>query len=240
MKREEVPMATNSAPFSGSVGEVRRELTGLTSRLERQALVWLAARTPAGIGPDHLTILGVAGLGLAGSAYAASCRWPWLLLAVNVGLALNWLGDSLDGTLARHRKRTRPRYGHYVDHVVDGLGAVALLGGLAASGWITPSVAIGLLVAHLLFLIHMGYAAHTTGRFTMSYGGVGGTELRIALAVVNAVVLIWPTVILGGVTVLLLDVLGAAALLGMAFLLVHAVWETAVTLDRADRGEVAR
>jgi len=232
-------MATNAARFSGSLDEAHRELTGLTSGLERRVLVWLAARTPIAVGPDHLTILGVAGLGLAGAAYAASVRWPWLLLVVNVGLALNWLGDSLDGTVARYRKRTRPRYGHYVDHMVDGLGAVALLVGLAGSGWITPSLAVGLLLAHLLFLVHMGYAVHTTGRFTMSYGGVGGTELRIALAVANVVALVRPTVSLGGVTVLLFDVLGAAALVGMASLLLRAVRETATALDRADRGEAA-
>ena len=177
----------------------------------------------------------MAGLGVAGAAYAASARWPWLLLVVNLGLALNWLGDSLDGTLARYRERTRPRYGHYVDHVVDALGAVALFGGLAVSGWISPSVALGLLVAYLLFLVHMGYAAHTTGRFTMSYEGIGGTELRIGLAAVNTLVLVRPTVTLGGLPVLVLDISGSIALVGMAAMLVRAVWVTAVELDRADR-----
>jgi phosphatidylglycerophosphate synthase len=235
MTSEEATMATNSAPGPEGFEPARRELTGLTSSLERRALAWLAARTPPGIGPDHLTILGVAGLGMAGAAYAASSRWPWLLLVVNGGLALNWLGDSLDGTLARYRRRTRPRYGHYVDHVVDALGAVALLAGLAASGWITAWLALGLLVAYLLFLVHMGYAAHTTGRFTMSYGGLGGTELRIGLAIVNVIVLLRPTVSFGNVTVLLLDVLGGLALVGMASVLVRALWLTATALDRADR-----
>jgi archaetidylinositol phosphate synthase len=233
-------MATIAAPPARSFDEARRELTGFTSRLERRALLWLAARTPAEVQPDHLTILGVAALGVAGAAYAGSARWPWLLLVVNVALALNWLGDSLDGTLARYRNRTRPRYGHYVDHVVDGLGAVALLAGLAVSGWITPSVALGLLVAYLLFLIHMGYAAHTIGRFEMSYSGVGGTELRIGLAVVNVVILTWPTIPLGWTRVLLLDLLGALALSAMAALLVRAVWQTAVALDRADRAASPR
>lgn len=215
--------------------DARRELTGVTARLERRALLWLAARMPSWVAPDHLTALGVGGLGVAGAAYAASARWPWLLLVVNAGLALNWLGDSLDGTLARYRKRTRPRYGHYVDHVVDGLGAVALLGGLAVSGWITPSVGLGLLVGYLLFLIHMGYAAHTTGRFTMSYEGIGGTELRIGLALVNTLVLVRPTVTVNGLPVLVLDIAGSIALVGMAAMLVRAVCVTAVELDRGDR-----
>jgi archaetidylinositol phosphate synthase len=215
----------------------RRELTGVTSRLERRALLWLSARTPSRVGPDHLTTLGVAGLGVAGAAYAASARWPWLLLVASAGLALNWLGDSLDGTLARYRTRTRPRYGHYVDHVVDALGAVALLGGLAGSGWITPSVGLGLLVGYLLFLVHMGYAAHTTGRFTMSYQGIGGTELRIGLVLLNTLVFLRSTVTVSGRGVLVFDIAGSIALLGMAVMLVRAVWATAVVLDRADRSQ---
>lgn len=213
----------------------RRELSGVTAGLERDVLRWLAARTPQGVGPDHLTMLGAAGMGLAGAAYAASARWPWLLLVVNLGLAVNWLGDSLDGTLARYRRRTRPRYGHYVDHVVDALGAVALFSGLGASGWISAPVASGLLVVYLLFLVHMGYAAQTTGRFTMSYSGIGGTELRLGLGAVNTVVLLRPTLGPGGSEVLVLDVLGSIALVGMAFLLVRAVGTTALELDRADR-----
>jgi phosphatidylglycerophosphate synthase len=225
---------TASTTPDGFVG-AHRELTGVTARFERRVLLWLAARTPAWVGPDHLTTLGFAGVGVAGAAYAASARWPWLLLVANLGLALNWLGDSLDGTVARYRGRTRPRYGHYVDHVVDALGAVALFGGLAVSSWVTPSVALGLLVAYLLFLVHMGYAAHTTGRFTMAYGGIGGTELRIGLVAVNTLVLVRPTVTLGGLPVLVLDIPGSIALVGMSAMLVRAVWATAVELDRADR-----
>ena len=225
---------------SGSADGARRDLTGFTTALERRVLRWLAARVPGRVGPDHLTILGVAGLGLAGAAYAASARWPWLLLVVNLGLAVNWLGDSLDGTLARYRRRTRPRYGHYVDHVVDAFGAVALLAGLAASGWVSGPSALGLLVAYLLFMVHMGYAAHTTGRFTMSYAGMGGTELRLGLAAVNTVVFLRPSLTVAGVRVLLFDVVGAVALVGMSVLLVRAVRATALELDRADRANLSR
>ena len=231
-------MAERESTDPGPFADARRELTSVTARLERRVLRWLAARTPAAVGPDHLTTLGAAGLGLAGAAYAASARWPWLLLVVNVGLSVNWLGDSLDGTLARYRNRTRPRYGHYVDHVVDALGAVALLGGLAVSGWITPGLALGLLVAYLLFLVHMGYAAHTTGRFTMSYWGMGGTELRLGLMAVNTVVLVRPAVTWGRLSAPVLDVVGSLALVGMSAMLVGAVWRTAVELDRADRASL--
>ena len=97
------------------------------------------------------------------------------------------------------------------------------------------TLALGLLVVHLLFLVHMGYAAQTTGRFTMSYSGVGGTELRLGLATINTVVLVWPTIALGADQVLVLDLIGSIALVGMAFFLIRAVSSTALELDRADR-----
>src|SRR5258708_33921345 len=136
----------------------RRELKSLTAEPERRALLFLAARVTAAVGPDHLTALGLFAMLAAGAAYALSARWPLLLLAVNVALVLNWLGDSLDGTLARYRERTRPRYGFYVAHMVDALGALGLLLGLAASGWVTPSLALALLLASLLLPAHIAPA----------------------------------------------------------------------------------
>lgn len=120
---------------------------------EKRALLWLAGRTPHSIGPDHLTALGMAAQIGAGACYALASRNRWALLGVIVCLAVNWLGDSLDGTLARVRQRLRPRYGFYVDHMVDSFGAVALMGGLARSGYMHPWIAIGLLVAFLMLSI---------------------------------------------------------------------------------------
>ena len=97
--------------------EAKRELTGWTAGVEKRALAWLAAHLPAFVTPDQLTVLGLVAMLLGGAAYAGSGRHPALLWAVNLALALNWFGDSLDGTLARHRGRLRPRYGYYVDHV---------------------------------------------------------------------------------------------------------------------------
>jgi hypothetical protein len=109
---------------------------------EKRALLWLAARTPDGIGPDHLTVLGLVAQIGAGVFYAISAWNRYALLGVIACLALNWLGDSLDGTLARVRQRQRPRYGFYVDHMVDSFGALALMGGLALSGYMHPIIAI--------------------------------------------------------------------------------------------------
>jgi phosphatidylglycerophosphate synthase len=212
-----------------------RELQSLTADVERRVLLALAARVPARIGPDHLTAVGFAGMVLAGAAYALSARVPALLLAVNAALALNWLGDSLDGTLARFRQRQRPRYGFYVDHVVDAFGAVALLLGLAVSGWTAPALALALLLAYLVFSIHIGLAACTRGRFKISYGALGGTELRLLLALANTIVWAVPRVELAGRSFLLFDLFGAVALAALVAVLLRAVVQSARALAEEER-----
>jgi len=202
--------------------EARRELSGLTADGERRLLLWLAAHTPPAVHSDHLTLLGLGGMAVCGAAYAMSGSGPWLLLLVNVGLVLNWLGDSLDGTLARYRKRQRPRFGFYVDHLVDAFGALFVLVGLGLSGLMSPLVAGGLLVAYYLLAIESYLATHALGTFKISWGPFGGTELRIVLALVNLAVLRWPAIGIAGETVRLFDILGVSAAAALASLAVVA------------------
>ena len=192
--------------------EARRELTSLTAAHEKRLLLWLAARIPATIGPDHLTALGFLGALAAGGAYGWSAANPLWLHAVNAGLVVNWFGDSLDGTLARHRNRLRPRYGFYVDHMVDAFGALALLVGLGASGLMHPWIAAGLVVCYFLLQIEIYLATYSLGTFKISFGLFGGTELRILLVLANLAVLRWPA--FGGVR--LYDVAGVLGVVGLA------------------------
>ena len=187
------------------------------------------------MGPDHLTALGLFAMLAAGAAYALSARWPFLLLAVDALLVLNWLGDSLDGTLARYRQRTRPRYGFYVDHMVDALGALGLLLGLAASGWMTPWLAVALLLAYLLLSVNIALAACSRGTFKISYGPFGGTELRILLALANTAVWLWPQVVVGGRALMAFDVVGGLALLGLVAALVRSIVQNACALYALER-----
>jgi phosphatidylglycerophosphate synthase len=214
--------------------EAQREMNGWTARAERALLVRMAAALPQWVTPDHLTVLGFAGMLAAGAAYACAGRHPLALLAVNVGLAVNWFGDSLDGTLARHRGRLRPRYGFYVDHVIDAFGAAAVLGGLALSGLMAPALAAAVLVPYLLFSVHLYLQTHVLGRFRMAYGRIGGTELRILLALVNLAVLAWPRVGVLGADVRLLDLVGAAGSIALAIALVAAVGRTTAELYRLE------
>ncbi|MGH9459823.1 MAG: CDP-alcohol phosphatidyltransferase family protein, partial [Vicinamibacteria bacterium] len=159
-----------------------RDNSSLTASLEKRVLVWLARRTPNAVSSDHLTLLGLAAMFFAGFFFWAG-RWsPYALFGVVFCLALNWLGDSLDGTLARVRDRQRPRYGFYVDHVVDVFGAAFLMIGLALSPYMSSMVGLGLLLSYLMLSAEIYLATHTVGIFRISYWKLGGTELRILLA----------------------------------------------------------
>ena len=195
----------------------RRIHRSVLSAGEKRLLIWLAEQTPAWINSDHLTMLGfVAQIG-TGLCYALS-RFDqrWLLGAI-ICLALNWFGDSLDGTLARVRQKQRPRYGFYVDHILDSIGSVALMGGLALSGYMSPWVATCLLVLFLLLSIQSYLATYTFGEFHMSFWSLGPTELRVLLAVGNLALFRWPFVLHGQ---RLFDVGGMAGIVGMSAMLV--------------------
>jgi archaetidylinositol phosphate synthase len=216
--------------------DARREL-GVTGPVEKRVLTWLAARVPARVNSDHLTGLGFAAMLGAGACYALSGSRPWLLLLVNVLLALNWLGDSLDGTLARYRNRCRPRYGFYVDHMVDMFGALFLLGGIALSGHMSRGVALAVLVAYLMMAIHVYLATYALGVFKIAYAGLGGTELRLVLAAGNVVIMVAPRVTLAGFPVLLYDLVGMAAAAGLAVTLLLAVARSTRQLYNLERLE---
>ena len=220
---------------SPSFREASRENRSLTAAIEKKALVWMAGRLPPWINADHLTLLGLFAFALAGIFYWQCRREPLLLHAVNACLVLNWLGDSLDGTVARVRQKLRPRYGFYVDHMVDALAALFLLLGLACSTLITPAVAIALLIAYFFLTINMGYATNALGVFKISFGAVGGTELRILLALANLAVLRWPHVTLAGERVLLFDLVGLAATAAVAVTALRSTAQVAKRLYDLER-----
>lgn len=187
----------------------------LTASIERRALLWMAERAPEWVSSDQLTVLGLSAQIGAGFCYALSRYHSTWLLAVIVCIALNWLGDSLDGTLARVRHQQRPRYGFYVDHMVDIFGSVALMCGLGFSGFLHWQTAIAMLVAFLLLSSESYLATHTLACFQLSQGIFGPTEIRILLVIGNLALLHSPYSTIFGHRFLLFDVGGAIAALNM-------------------------
>jgi phosphatidylglycerophosphate synthase len=220
---------------SAATGMHVREHLAVTAALEKRVLVWLARRLPAAVNSDHLTALGALAMIGAGGAFAAA-RWePRCLILVPVFLALNWYGDSLDGTVARVRGQQRPRYGYYVDHVVDLANACALFAGIAISGLMHPVLALGLLVGYALLCAESFLATHAVGVFRISFSGFGPTELRAILSIGALVAIARPVVRPFGLGEQnLFDVGGLVALIGMAVVFVISAVRNGRTLYAAE------
>ncbi|MGE0813711.1 MAG: CDP-alcohol phosphatidyltransferase family protein [Vicinamibacterales bacterium] len=215
---------------------------GLTAALERRLLIWLARRLPGWVHSDHLTAVAVVGTAMASASFALARLFPVALVGVGLGLAVNWFGDSLDGTLARVRRQERPRYGYYVDHVLDICGVSALMGGLALSGYMSPLLALGVLVAYLLVSAEVFLATAVGGEFRLSFARVGPTELRLALSAAALALLRWPEADVPGLgRVLVMDLGGAVAAVGLLLALAVSALSMGWRLYQAEsRPAVAR
>ena len=185
----------------------------LLAEPEARVLEWIAARLPTRVMPDHLTALGVlAALGIA-AAYVLSNGDKTWLWAASALLVVHWLGDSLDGTLARVRKTERPRYGYYLDHLVDAFATATIGIGLGLSPYMLLSVGLVIVIAYLILSINTYLETQAFGVFALGYGRLGPTEARLLLIGVNALIAI------GVLGVGLLDVLG----IGLAGLMIAAL-----------------
>ncbi len=212
-----------------------RTQESILAPLEKRALLWFAARLPLWVNSDHLTLLGALGTLGAGLCFWLA-RWnKYALYGVVACLAINWFGDSLDGTLARFRNQQRPRYGFYVDHVIDVVGALCLLSGLALSGFISPVIAIAMLIAFYLLSMEAFLATHTLGNFRLSHFKFSPTEIRILLAI-GAVALIYkPYTHIAGHVFRLFDVGGVIGTAGMTLIFVTSAIRNSVRLYREER-----
>ena len=165
-----------------------REMQFLVAGPERRVLHVLAARIPRVIRSNHLTALGMVGAAGAGTAYALSTFDPAWLWVASLMLGVNWLGDSLDGTLARVRGTQRPKYGYYLDHVVDAFSTAVIGLGLGLSPYVDLGLALGLVVVYLALSINVYLESTVFGVFKIAYGRIGPTEVRLLLIILNTVV----------------------------------------------------
>lgn len=190
-----------------------REKTFLLARPEARVLEWIARRLPARVVPDHLTILGVlAAFGIA-AAYVLSNgdrAWLWAASAL---LVVHWLGDSLDGTLARVRKAERPAYGYYLDHLVDAVATAVIGIGLGLSPFMLLATGLAIVIAYLVLSINTYLETHAFGVFSLGYGRLGPTEARLGLIALNTALALGVGLesSVAGLAVTVLDVIGLGA-----------------------------
>ena len=194
-----------------------REKTFLLASIEARALDGLARRVPARVSPDHMTLLGVlAAFGIA-AAYLLSNRDPAWLWAASGLLVVHWLGDSLDGTLARVRRAERPTYGYYLDHLVDAVATAVIGIGLGLSPYMLLATGLAIVVAYLVLSINTYLEAQALGVFSLGYGRLGPTEARLGLIALNTLLALGVGLetTIGGLGVTMLDVAGLGAVVAM-------------------------
>jgi archaetidylinositol phosphate synthase len=221
----------------GGVMNGQREVrvhTSLLAAVEKRCLIWMARRMPEGINSDHLTALALVAMLGAGLCYWIAPAMPAALWGVVGLLVVNWFGDSLDGTLARVRHHERPRYGFYVDHVLDAVGILFLISGLVVGGFMSLEIGAAFLVAYYLLTNEIALATHAVGTFRISYWKFGPTELRILLAAGTIQLLRSPDVVVFGSRVLLFDIGGAVAAAGLLATFVVSAVRNTRTLYRAE------
>ncbi len=206
--------------------------TSLLAGGEKRLLVWMARRLPGWVNSDHLTVL--AGAAMLG---AGLCYWngsPAALFGAIALLAVNWFGDSLDGTLARVRHHERPRYGFYVDHVLDVVGILFLVAGLALGGHVSGAAGAGFLLAYYLLMIEIALATHAVGTFRIWYWKFGPTELRILLVIGTLALIHSDTVVVAGHRLRLLDLGMAIGAVGILFTFIASAVTNTRTLYAAE------
>lgn len=202
--------------------EAEREPNFLLAKAEKRALRWIAERLPRWILPNDLTALGVAaaiGICVAYQLSNDGNGWLWVASAL---LVVHWVGDSLDGTLARVRGIQRPRYGYYLDHLVDAIATACIGIGLGLSPHMLLSVGTLLVVAYLILSINVYLESQALGRFSIGYGKIGPTEVRVILIALNTALALGfgLSVDVLGTTFTALDLAGIGIAAGMLVLLV--------------------
>ncbi|MXO71366.1 CDP-alcohol phosphatidyltransferase family protein [Altererythrobacter buctensis] len=167
----------------GALSSPVRIQTSITSRAEQALIAWLCPRLPHWWTPDRLTALGMLGSFMVALGFVLS-HWgrDWLFLAM-LGFVVNWFGDSLDGSIARHRKIERPDYGYFIDHSLDALSQAMLVLGMGLSPYLRMDTALFGLVGYLLLSVHTFISARVLGVFRLTYLGSGPTEMRMMLIV---------------------------------------------------------
>jgi phosphatidylglycerophosphate synthase len=209
-----------------------REHTSVLAESEKRLLVRMAGRLPAWVNSDHLTALGAIAMFGVGACFWAGGTALWLVIPL---LAVNWFGDSLDGTLARVRNRQRPRYGYYVDHVLDAIGFAALFGGLMLGGHMSLTMGLAFLAAYYLLVVEISLATHARGTFKLAFLKIGPTELRILLAMGTLQLMRSDLVSIAGHNTLLFDAGGGVAIAGFLIAFVAGAVRNGVALYNEER-----
>jgi len=166
--------------------------TSITAKPEERAKKFICPRIPKWVSPDHLTILGVIGMTISAAGFLFGFVNRLWLIAVPIGLFINWFGDSFDGSIARYRKRTRPNYGYYIDKIVDAVALIILTLGVGLSGFVKIEIAFLFCIMYLALMLHVDLIVHVQNKCQYTFGMLGPNEVRLVVSVISIVMLLTP------------------------------------------------
>lgn len=205
--------------------------TSFLSPLERRLAPIVIPRIPLWLETHHLTMLTLVwSLGIMFFSFLATrnMRWLWL---VSVMIFLQWVTDHYDGKIGKHRNTGLVRWGYYMDHLLDYVFLCSVIIGYA---FILPERSrLQLLLMLALFAAYdfstfLAFAA--TDRLKISYLKFGPTEFRLALIIINALLITFGTrYMISG-----LKWVNAGAIVGLVFL-VYSTQKKIWQIDMAGR-----
>ena len=136
-----------------------------------------------------LTIVGTIGAFLIGLGYALTSININFLWLSTFGLLVNWYGDSLDGNLARYRRKQRPIYGYYLDHTMDVINEAMMFFGAGMAPFFDMRLTVAAFVLYLVLTLNVSMNAHLRSEFKLTYLKLGPTEFRLIIALANIILL---------------------------------------------------
>ena len=169
--------------------QATRIQSSVLNSLEHKALIWLAARQPKWVTSDMLTAVGTIGAFLIGLGYALTSIDINFLWLSTFGLLVNWYGDSLDGNLARYRRKQRPIYGYYLDHTMDVINEAMMFFGAGMAPFFDMRLTVAAFVLYLVLTLNVSMNAHLRSEFKLTYLKLGPTEFRLIIALANTILL---------------------------------------------------
>jgi archaetidylinositol phosphate synthase len=178
--------------------EDEKRSDAITEKPEKSAVMWIVGHYPSWITPDILT-----SLALLFAAFASACYWMSstnniFLWGASFFIALHWLTDSTDGRLAIYRKIPRPNYGHYVDHMLDAVSFMLLMLGLAFAGVLKIELSFSFIALFYIVMLHSAFMDKIKGTYMISYFGIGATEMRMGIVLLNSTLYFFPHAIFFG------------------------------------------
>ena len=211
--------------------------TGITARAEEKAKEWICPRIPDWVSSDILTVFGLLSTFLVAAGFIFGFFNRYYLLLVVLGLIFNWFGDSFDGSIARYRKKTRPNYGYYIDHVIDSIAIMIFGLGMGLSGFIRIEIALAFVIMYLILMVHVELVTYVENKFKYSFGLIGPTEIRIIGIFLTIVMFFLPVKYydIYGYNLTQYDLFTSVAVLIMFGVIVYSILSKGIELDKIDR-----